>query len=232
MSDPVAIVTGAGRGIGRATAIELASAGYDLLLTARNEKELAQTVSLAGRGQFIVADISDPDTSVKLAEHCIRSFGRIDAIVNNAGSAPRLEVEHTTPEVWRQTIETNLSAAFYLSQAAWPTFKSRQSGVIVNISSLSTRDPFSGFAAYAAAKAGLNVLGLVLAREGEPFGIRVHTLALGAVETTMFRQLLSVDEYPVTKTLDPTDVAVIIRQCIDGTLRYTSGEVIYLHKTL
>ncbi len=232
MSNPVAIITGAGRGIGRATAIELGRAGYDLVLTARTQSDLEQTAHLAGKGLVVAADVSDPDASAQLVDRCLQTFGRLDAIVNNAGSAPRLGIEETTPADWQRIIETNLSSAFYLSRAAWPSFKTQHGGVIVNISSLAARDPFTGFAAYGAAKAGLNILGLVLAREGEPFNIRVHTLALGAVETAMFRGLLSEEQYPPKKTLDPADVATIIRQCIAGDLRYTSGEVIHLHKTL
>ena len=102
---------------------------------------------------------------------------------------------------------------------------------MVNVSSVAARDPFPGFAAYAAAKAGLNLFGLCAAREGEQIGVRVHTLAPGAVETGMFRQLLTPEQYPTEKTLSPADVARVIADCVRGNLKHTSGEVIYLHKT-
>ncbi len=102
----------------------------------------------------------------------------------------------------------------------------------MNISSEASRDPFPGFAAYGAAKAGVNLLGRSAAREGQEFGVRVHTIAPAAVETGMFRQILSHDQYPSEKTLSPEDVARVIVQCVRGDLAHTSGEVIYLHKTL
>ena len=102
--------------------------------------------------------------------------------------------------------------------------------MIVNISSVSSRDPFPGFAAYGAAKAALNVFSLVLAREGKEIGVRVHTIAPGAVETAMFRALVTEQQWPREKTLDPSDVARVIAQCVDGDLRHASGEVIFLSK--
>ena len=143
-----------------------------------------------------------------------------------------LSVETTTDEDWRKVVDINLSAAFYLARAAWPIFRMQRGGVLVNISSLSAQDPFPGFAAYGAAKAGLNLLGLALAREGQPLDIRVHTLALGAVETSMFRAIRTVEQFPRERTLAPEEVAETIVQCVRGDLRYTNGEVITLRKTV
>jgi NAD(P)-dependent dehydrogenase (short-subunit alcohol dehydrogenase family) len=78
----------------------------------------------------------------------------------------------------------------------------------------------------------LNLLGLSAAREGERIGVRVHTVAPGAVETEMFRQIATPQQWPVEKTLDPADVARVIVQCVKGDLRYTSGEVIFVRKTM
>jgi NAD(P)-dependent dehydrogenase (short-subunit alcohol dehydrogenase family) len=103
--------------------------------------------------------------------------------------------------------------------------------VVVNVSSFASRDPFPGFAAYGAAKAGLNLFGLAAAREGERIGVRVHTVAPAAVETAMFRQILTEEQYPADKTLAPEDVAKVIAQCVTGALKYTSGEVIYVRKS-
>jgi NAD(P)-dependent dehydrogenase (short-subunit alcohol dehydrogenase family) len=132
---------------------------------------------------------------------------------------------------WKDVIETNLSAAFYLARAAWPAFSRQRQGAIVNVSSLSSRDPFPGFAAYGAAKAGLNLFGLSAAREGQAIGVRVYTIAPGAVETEMFRSIMPAEKYPKDRTLDPKDVARVIAQCVQGDLKYSSGEVIYLHRT-
>src|SRR5207248_5993734 len=112
---------------------------------------------------------------------------------------------------------------------AWPILRETAGrfgrAAVVNVSSMASRDPFAGFAAYGAAKAGLNVFDLVAAREGEGCGIDVHTIAPGAVETGMFRALMSVDEYPPSKTMTPAEVAGVIVQCGLGAVRRTRGGV-------
>ena len=230
MSKPVAIITGAGKGIGRAAAIQLAGKGYDLVLIARTEADLNETARLAGGGMIAVADITKAQEIDRVVAAAVERFGRIDALVNNAGYAPILKVEETTADEWHRVIDTNLTAAFFFSKAVWPIFRGQSGGVIVNMSSLACRDPFMGFTAYGAAKAGLNLMGLALAREGEPLGIRVHTIAPGATETEMFRAIATKEQFSPQRTLDPADVARIIVQCISGELQHTSGEVIYLHK--
>ena len=146
--------------------------------------------------------------------------------------APVVSIPEMSVQQWKDVIETNLSAAFYLAKAAWPAFSRQRQGAIVNVSSLSSRDPFPGFAAYGAAKAGINLLSLSLAREGAPHNIRVYTVAPGAVETEMFRGILSPEQFPTEQTLDPAEVARVIGQCVAGDLRFTSGEVIWMHKTV
>lgn len=230
MQNQVAMITGAGRGIGRAAAVELAQRGCRLTLAARSEQQLAETVRLAKTGIAIPTDVTDPRQVDSLIERTIAEHGRIDAVVHCAGLAPSVTVEQMTDAQWRDVIDVNLSSAFYVARAVWPIFRRQQRGVIVNISSFSSRDPFPGFAAYGAAKAGLNVFSLVLAREGKEIGVRVHTIAPAAVETEMFRALVSEQQWPRERTLDPADVARAIAQCVDGDLRHTSGEVIFLTK--
>src|SRR5438046_7118022 len=121
---------------------------------------------------------------------------------------------------WHEVIDTNLSSVFYMTKFAWPILRETAGrygrAAVVNVSSMASRDPFDGFAAYGAAKAGLNTFDLVAAREGEKCGIDVHTIAPGAVETGMFRGLMTVDEYPSSKTLTPEEVAEVIGQCVIG----------------
>ena len=233
MPEPVAVITGAGRGIGRATAVELAGAGYRVVLAGRDRESLEETLhAIGGRGLAMPTDVTRPAEVGRLIAAALDAFGRVDALVNNAGLAPVRSVKEMTPEEWRAVIDTNLSAAFYATRAAWPAFERQGRGVVVNISSAAARDPFAGFAAYGAAKAGLTLFGLAAAREGAPVGIRVHTIAPGAVETGMFRQIRTADEWPADKTLDPADVARVVLQCVRGDLRHASGEVIYLSKTV
>jgi len=231
MSHPVAIITGAARGIGKATAAELKRGGYDVVLTSRTRADLEAAAREVG-GVAFPADVTEPSEVEALVADTLRRFGRIDAVVNNAGLAPVIPVKEMSIDRWHAVIDTNLSAPFYLSRAVWPTFEKQKGGVIVNVSSMAARDPFPGFAAYGAAKAGLNLFGLALAREGQPINVRVHTVAPGSVETAMFRGIMSAEQWPAEKTLEPAEVARVIASCIQGDLRHTSGEVIYVHKTL
>lgn len=232
MSERVAIITGAGRGIGRATAVELRRRGYALALAARGAAGLDETARLAGGALCLPTDVTDAAQVERLARETLARYGRIDAVVNNAGLAPVRPIVEMSPQEWRAVVDTNLSAAFYLTRAAWPAFERQGGGVVVNVSSAAARDPFPGFAAYGAAKAGLNLFGLSAAREGERVGVRVHTVAPSATETAMFRGLMTPEQFPAEKTLDPSDVAAVIADCVTGGLRHTSGEVIYVHRTL
>lgn len=238
--NPVALITGASRGIGRATAVALAKLGYRLALVARTEADLRDTAGVTGLSAedvlLLPVDITDPARAESAIGRAVEQFGRLDAVVNVAGLAPVRSIVETSVEEWRDVLGTNLSATFYLTKFAWPHLKAASSAerqsVIVNISSLASRDPFPGFAAYGAAKAGLNVFGLVAAREGQADGIAVHTIAPGAVETEMFRGIMSPEQYPAEKTMRPEEVADVIAQCVTGRLAHTRGEVIYLHKVL
>jgi len=229
-SQPVAIITGAGRGIGRATAVELAKRGYRLALVARNLDGLNETASLVGGALVLAADVSRNAEVEQVVRNVFEHFGRVDVLVNNAGHAPVRSVEQMTIAEWHATLDTNLSSVFYFTRLVWPMFKRIGGGVIVNISSQAARDPFANFWAYGAAKAGINLLGLGLAREGAAHNIRVHTIGPGAVETQLLRTVVNHEQLPSEQTLDPADVARVVGQCVSGDLKYTSGEVIYLHK--
>jgi 3-oxoacyl-[acyl-carrier protein] reductase len=230
MDSPVAIITGGG-GIGRAIALELASRGYRLAICGRTLSTLHATADIVGGDALVsVTDVTNSAEVDRFVASTLSHFGRIDLLVNNAGIAPVWDIEHTTDAQWHAVMDTNLSAVFYLCRAVWPVFRKQSSGVIVNVSSLAARDPFPGFAAYGSAKAGLNLLGLSLARQGATIGVRVCTVAPGAVETELFRSLMTVEQFPTENTLSPADVAKVIGQCAAGDLRFTSGEVIWMHK--
>jgi NAD(P)-dependent dehydrogenase (short-subunit alcohol dehydrogenase family) len=232
MASSVTIITGAGRGIGKAIALELSNRGHRVALASRNQQELEAVAAAAQTAIVVPADVTRVDDVQMLVDKTLASFGRIDAVVNNVGLAPVAKVDELSVEQWHAVINTNLSSAFYLARAVWGTFKEQHGGCIVNISSMASRDPLPGFLAYGAAKAGLNLMSLVLAREGAEHGIRSYAIAPGAVETSMFRQMVSKEKWPVEKTLEPADVARVVAQCIDGDLKYTSGEVIFLSKTV
>jgi NAD(P)-dependent dehydrogenase (short-subunit alcohol dehydrogenase family) len=226
----VAIVTGAGRGIGRAICLELARREWRLVLVARGRGELLETQRGCGEGHLVwPADLLDAGAVDRLVPGVLKKVGRLDALVNNAGMAPMLDVGKTTPRRFREVIELNLTVPFVLARAGWEAL-GRRGGAIVNISSLAALDPFEGFSAYAASKAGLNSLTASLAREGAKQGIAVHSVAPGAVETGMFRLIASEKEYPKSRTLLPGDVARVVARCVCGELEGTSGRVIWMSR--
>jgi 3-oxoacyl-[acyl-carrier protein] reductase len=231
MKKSVAIVTGASRGIGLATARELAARGYRLSLVARSEADLKKAVEFCPGALIVQADVSREADADRVVSQTLESMGRVDALVNNAGLAIMKPIDQFTADEWHATIDVNLSAAFFLCRNLWPIWRRQGGGgVVVNVSSMAARDPFAGFAAYAAAKAGLNILGQALASEGAEIGVRVHTVAPGATETAMLRSLFSEEQFESSKTMAPEDVARIIVQCVCGDLKYTSGQVIYVQK--
>jgi 3-oxoacyl-[acyl-carrier protein] reductase len=230
MDNPVAIIAGAGRGIGRAIALELAGRGYGLALLARSESDLNETARLAGGGLVLPTDVRRADAVDDAVRRAVDHFGRVDVLVNCAGFAPVRSLDQLTAGQWQEIVETNLSAVVYATLAVWPHFRQRRAGVIVNLSSFSARDPFPGLGAYGAAKAGVNLLGMAWAKEAREAGVRVHTIAPAAVETEMFRRIMSPEQFPTEQTLTPQEVAGVVLQCVEGDLRHTSGETIWLQK--
>lgn len=230
MNKPVAIITGAGRGIGRATVRRFADAGYAVALLARSEDDLRESSRGLDDALVLPTDVAESTAIDRAVQTTLQRFGRIDAAIHVAGYAPLLPITQITDAIWRQVMDVNLSGAFFLARACWETFAAQKGGAFVNVSSLAARDPFPGFSAYACAKAAVNQLGMSLALEGKPLGIRAYTVAPGAVETGMFRAILSEAEFSREKTLDPQDVASVILQCVAGDLRHSSGEVIWMQK--
>ena len=225
----VAIVTGAGSGIGRAVAVRLGAEGYCVVLVSRGRKNLETTAELVEGETFVYpADVTDSESITTLTEDVLSSFGRIDALVNVAGYAELLPIEQVTADHWRKTIDVNLSAAVLLTAAVWPAFKAQASGVVVNVSSMASIDPFPGFATYAAAKVGLNMFTSCTAKEGEEIGVRAVSVAPGAVETPMLRSMFDEGMIPADKTLSPVAVAEVICGCITGERGFDNGETIAL----
>jgi NAD(P)-dependent dehydrogenase (short-subunit alcohol dehydrogenase family) len=181
-------------------------------------------------------DITEPAAAAAIIGATLDRFGRLDALVNVAGFASQTPIEQITADEWRATIDTNLSAVVMLTAAAWPALRASASGgdserafgggVIVNVSSMASIDPFPQFAMYAAAKAGVNLFTRCTASEGAEWGIRAVAVAPGAVETPMLRSMFDERVIPREKALAPEDVAKVICGCVTGKRGFEAGEVI------
>jgi len=209
----VAIVTGGTRGIGRAIAQSLASAGADVLIAARDgaalEAAAAEIGAEAGTGSRVigvVCDVRDPRACRDLVDRAAADLGGLHILINNAGIGRFAPVEELSVDDWRAVIATNLDGVFYLSNAAIPHIKRSGGGWIINIGSLAGRNAFAGGAAYNASKFGLLGFTEALMQEVRHDGIRVCTIMPGSVVT----QFRGADAAGAEWKVWPEDVARIV----------------------
>ena len=194
LSGKVAIVTGAGRGIGKAVAVGYAAAGANVCCVARTESDLARTVADIRRGggtaTYVQSDVTDYDSVVHVFGTAVGEFGGVDIVVVNAGgnldNSP--DMESGSPEHWVETVQLNLVGAYHTARAAIPHLKERGSGKIIAIGSGLGRRGRPGDSAYASAKAGLSMFVRVLALELWRHNISVNELIPGPVLTDRVAQ--------------------------------------------
>ena len=193
MSRPAAIVTASDSGIGKATAVVLAGAGYDLGITWHTDEDgargTAKEVEAAG-GRAVVRrlDLSEAVTGASVIDELADELGRLDVLVNNAGlgrSAPFLEM---SLEDWRHVLEVNLTGAFVCAQAAARRMVEAGQGRIINVTSVHEHVPLEGSAAYSTSKGGLGLLTRVMALELAEHGVLVNAVAPGEISTPMTGQ--------------------------------------------
>lgn len=192
-SGQIALVTGAGRGIGRAVAARLAADGALVALCARSLDQLEDAAAEIGaeRALVVPGDLSDPATPARVVTEVIAAHGRIDVLVNAAGISPVwARAEETTVEDWDAILATNVRSAFLLSQCAGREMLARGAGSIVNVASIGALVALPRLVAYCAAKAALVALTKVLAVEWAGRGVRVNAVAPGYVETDMTSGLM------------------------------------------
>jgi len=232
MKNTVAIVTGAGRGIGRAIARRFAAQGVFVIPVARSQEDLAQTAgtieSDGGRCAPYPADLSHAEQVTALVDFAQRQAGGVDMLINNAGMAHKSGITEFDDHAFQAMIGVNVAAPFYAARAVWPIMRQRGGGVIVNISSIAAQNPFPGLEIYGASKAFVDGLTRGLAREGQPHGIRVYGVAPGAVETQMLRA--SFPEIPADQCLQPEDVAHMVWTLTLPACRYSVGQTIIVNK--
>jgi len=182
----IALVTGGGRGIGRAIALDLAAAGARVAVVARTRADVEAVAREAGGGAIALrADVADPASVRALFSEAREAMGDLDILVNGAGVAPTAPLVKTTDEQWRQAIEVNLSGAFYCLREALPSMTGRGWGRVVNIASIAGKTGAPYIAAYAASKHGLLGLTKVAALEVAAKGVTVNAVCPGYVDTPM-----------------------------------------------
>jgi 7-alpha-hydroxysteroid dehydrogenase len=254
VTDRVAVVTGAGRGIGAATAVALAQAGADVVISARTEDELAkvaQQIEAAGRRALVVpADLSDLDAAAGLAAAAVDAFGRLDIVVNNVGGAMPRPFLATAPRHLAAAFQFNVAIAHSLTQAAVPhllasgavggagegrppaeTFEC--AGAVVNISSVLGRVAGRGYLAYGTAKAALAHYTRLAAADLAP-RIRVNAIAVGSVATSALDIVLTNDELRgqmeqatlLGRIADPEDVAAAVLFLAGPASGYITGKIL------
>lgn len=195
LNNKAALITGGGRGIGAAMARMFAREGASVFVCARSETELQLTCdavkSAGGNADYVTANLGREGDCERVVQSVRAAFGRVDILVNNAGNyGPVMPVEDYPLEDFDKVIRVHLRAAFLLSKLVLPEMYARQSGVILNISSLSAKSAFAWGSGYAAAKAGLLGLTRVMAAEAARKGVRVNAICPGPVtETVMSKQL-------------------------------------------
>ncbi|QIN82733.1 SDR family NAD(P)-dependent oxidoreductase [Rubrobacter tropicus] len=233
-----ALVTGASSGLGRATAVSLARAGADVSLVARSEEELkgaAREISATGARALVVpTDLADEGETGAAVARTVDEFGRLDVLVNAAGTDAPGPVEDLDAAGWDRTLSVNLRAPFLLARAAFPRMREAGGGTIVNVSSVAGKKGWANAAAYCASKFGLTGLTEALADEGREHGIRAIILYPGAMATNWGafspeeRQQKDTAKAPATQVLPPERVADFISWFVASPPEFVLTEGIVL----
>lgn len=185
-----ALITGASSGIGKATALAFAKAGFDVALVSRTLNKLeavAQAAKHAGvEAKAYAVDLADVSQVEKKIQAIAQDFGDIDILVNNAGIAYTATLSQTPLEDWQQVINLNLTSVFQCIMGILPGMRDRGTGTIINVASIAAKQPFPGWGAYSISKAGIVALSQTLAQEERDRGIRVTAICPGAVNTELW----------------------------------------------
>lgn len=233
----VAVVTGAGRGLGRAIAEELGRSGAKVVVNYANSQGPAEEV-VEGLGEdkaiALQADVSDAGQAAALIEQSIERFGRVDVLVNNAGITIDKTMKKLSTDEWDKVVQTNLNSCYYTVKAALPGFTEQKSGKIINISSFVGQSGNFGQTNYAAAKAGIIGFTKASALEFARYNVCVNAICPGFMETDMFsavseevREKIKA-RIPLGRIGDPAEVARAVRYLVeDGD--YITGQTLNIN---
>ena len=248
----VAVITGSSKGIGKAIALEFASKGYNVVVNARDERELSGAVndirkSLAGDKEqvtYLAGDISQENVCTSLIDHTIKTFGRIDVLVNNAGiGGAQKQINELTMAEWDYVIDVNLKGAFLCTREALKrmtydskTNSTRSGYSIINISSVHESIPQPQSAPYSASTGGMEMLTKTVALEVADKGIRVNGIAPGAIATDMNRDILEDEQkkkaeemrIPMHRIGGPEEIAKVAFFLASDDASYMTGTTVYV----
>ncbi|MBI3962838.1 MAG: SDR family oxidoreductase [Deinococcus sp.] len=234
----IALITGASRGIGRATALLFAQAGADLVLSYRTQHAAAEEVAKAVRALgskclYVPGDISRPEVVEQLFALAQQQFGRLDIVVVNAGIWTEGAIDQLTPEVWQETMEVNLTSAYLCCHWAAKIMKPQRSGTIILVSSTAGQRGEAYHSHYAASKSALHGFAKSLAAELGPSNITVNVVAPGWVDTDMSREALNGLErqrifsaIPLGRVATAEDVAGPILFLASPLARHITGAIL------
>lgn len=195
LNNKVTLITGAGSGIGRASAIRFEREGAKVALVGRTASKLEETAEAIPKGKAFCfpADLSRREEAQTAVDECARHFGGLDIVVNNAGISRQRTLLETDEPLWDELVAHNIKNPFWLVQAVVPWLARRGGGVIINISSSLGIKPSPGFGAYAMTKAALQVLTVSIAQEHAKDGIRANTICPAVVDTPIHETYLTPD---------------------------------------
>ncbi len=241
LEQKVAIVTGAGRGIGRAIALAYAREGAGVLVNYAHSEEDAGAVvqeilHAGGRAIAVHADIGNVDQHDALIDAALQKFGRLDILVNNAGIEVHERVLEPKLETWERTIGVNLKGAYFLSCRAAAVMRKTGGGKIINISSVHDVEPLRDRAIYSISKAGMLMMVKSLALELAEFNINVNAISPGAILTDMNRQHLNdparrarlLGKIPANRIGEPQDISGAAILLASAESDYITGTTIYV----
>lgn len=240
LGNKIALITGGGRGLGRAIALAFADAGADVAVASRTREQLDEVVrEIRGRnrrGMAIEADVTSSASVAQMVETARKEFGRIDVLVNSAGLGWMSRLTQTDDDVWKLIIETNLTGTFYCCRDVARLMVEQKSGSIINIASVAGVKGPPGLGAYAASKGGVIALTRVLALENVRHNVRVNAIAPGYFRTDMNAAALDdpelgpkiIGRIPMRRAGRPEEIGPLAVFLASDQASFVTGEIYFI----